>query len=223
MILQHAPRTIIEGVVGSTAYGLAHEHSDIDTMRVSVQPTSRLIGVYPPPKPVLHQTDPDVTDYELGHLIGLLLKSNPTVSEALWLPDDCYRHVAPLGRELIDMRKLFLTASHARKAYLGYLNGQVKLCGRIDNPRRVRKAKTHIARLCVQAAMLWETGELVVRPPDPANILAAGEHSTIEDLQDAVERLADLMDGPTPLQQDVPAISRAVLNDWLVKARCSFL
>lgn len=228
MSFQHTPQTVITATVGSHAYGLANEHSDVDTMRVIVQPTSRLVGINKPPEPVTHRTDPDVTEYELGHLIGLLLKSNPTVTEILWLPEDCYRDVSALGRELIEMRSHLLSAKHVREAYMGYVNSQVKLVARLADRdevpyARIAKAQRHIVRLTVQAESLWETGEMTVRPPRPDLIREAAENMNVDQLAEGFERLAEIMKTkPTPLQETVPESGLAMVNDWLLKARFSF-
>jgi hypothetical protein len=41
-------KTILQGIVGSTAYGLATPTSDIDRMGVFVAPTKEIVGFHPP-------------------------------------------------------------------------------------------------------------------------------------------------------------------------------
>ena len=39
---------LLEGIVGSTAYGLAGPHSDVDRLGVFAAPTRAFHGLYPP-------------------------------------------------------------------------------------------------------------------------------------------------------------------------------
>ncbi len=85
--------TILRGIVGSTAYGLAHEGSDIDRLGMFVAPTVQFHGLHPPIGKAASrvQTSPsDYTEHEAGKYVSLLLGANPTVTELLWLPDDLY-------------------------------------------------------------------------------------------------------------------------------------
>lgn len=61
---------ILQGVVGSTAYGLATPESDIDRLGVFQARTSELLVLHPP-KESRVSTSPDVTHHELGNMLGL--------------------------------------------------------------------------------------------------------------------------------------------------------
>jgi hypothetical protein len=82
--------TILRGIVGSVAYGLDHEDSDIDRLGCFVAPTVQFHGLHLPigKRASRVQTTPsDHTEHEAGKYLSLLLSCNPTVTELLWLPD----------------------------------------------------------------------------------------------------------------------------------------
>ena len=91
------PNVLLSGIVGSTAYGLATEDSDVDRLGVFAAPTERLVGLHPP-QPSVVSSKPDATFHEAGKFAALALKVNPTITELMWLPDDLYETRTGLGR-----------------------------------------------------------------------------------------------------------------------------
>ena len=83
------PNVLLSGVVGSVAYGLDTEDSDVDRLGVFAAPTERLLGLHPP-KPSIVSSKPDATFHEAGKFASLALNVNPTITELMWLPDDLY-------------------------------------------------------------------------------------------------------------------------------------
>lgn len=68
------PRSVIlQGVVGSTAYGLAREGSDVDRLGIFVTPTLDLVGLGKP-KDTRVGFKPDITHHEVGKYLGLALE-----------------------------------------------------------------------------------------------------------------------------------------------------
>lgn len=165
------PGTILlSGVVGSTAYGLATEDSDIDRLGTYAAPTVAFHGLHPPLGRAASwvSTSPDATYHEAGKLVSLLLKANPSVTELLWLPE--YLVTGPLGRALIAIRGSLLSAAAVRNAYLGYASRQLhRLENRgdgsfsSDTRKRTEKHGRHLARLCWQGMGLHASGILEVR------------------------------------------------------------
>ena len=94
------PNVLLSGIVGSTAYGLATEDSDVDRLGVFAAPTERLVGLHPP-QPSVVSSKPDATFHEAGKFAALALKVNPTITELMWLPDDLYETRTGLGSALI--------------------------------------------------------------------------------------------------------------------------
>ena len=165
------PGILLSGIVGSVAYGLDTEASDVDRLGVFAAPTERLVGLHPP-KPSIVSTAPDATFHEAGKFAALALKVNPTITELMWLPADLYETRTPHGEALIGIRRQFLSQHAVRSAYLGYATQQFRRLENrgdgsfsADTRKRTAKHARHLYRLCTQAIILWQTGHLTVRLP----------------------------------------------------------
>ncbi|MEV5493102.1 nucleotidyltransferase domain-containing protein [Streptomyces bobili] len=172
---------LLSGVVGSTAYGLAHAGSDVDRLGLFAAPTEELHGLHPPQESHV-STAPDRTLHEAAKWCRLALGGNPTVTELVWLPDELYEVRTPLGDELMDIRTTFLSAGRVRDAYLGYATQQFRrLLGRgdgsfsADTRKRTAKHARHLKRLCGQGYELYTTGKLTIRVDDPESFHRFGE------------------------------------------------
>lgn len=172
---------LLSGVVGSTAYGLAHAGSDVDRLGLFAAPTEELHGLHPPKESHVG-TAPDRTLHEAAKWCRLALGGNPTVTELVWLPDELYEVRTPLGDELIGIRTTFLSARRVRDAYLGYATQQFRrLLGRgdgsfsADTRKRTAKHARHLKRLCGQGYELYTTGTLGIRVDDPESFHRFGE------------------------------------------------
>lgn len=174
--------TLLSGVVGSHAYGLAHSGSDVDVITVAAAPTEDFHGLRMPIGKAASRvsTSPDVTVHEAAKFVGLCLSANPTVTELLWLPDDCYRVRHEFGDELVALRQSLLGARRVRDAYLGYAYAQFrKLRNRgttfsSDVAARTEKHARHLLRLIDGGTQLYLTGHLDVRLQDPERYRAFG-------------------------------------------------
>src|SRR5215210_72196 len=102
------PDTILQGVVGSMAYGLAHEGSDTDRLGIFVAPTYEVAGLdwHPSKETRAGDAGGDHTEHEVGKYLRLALKANPTVTELLWLPD--HEVATAQGRTLVAIRDRLL-------------------------------------------------------------------------------------------------------------------
>jgi predicted nucleotidyltransferase len=164
---------LLEGIVGSTAYGLAHVGSDVDRLGVYAAPTVAFHGLNPPldGRASIVEHDPDRTLHEARKYCRLALSANPTVIDLMWLPDDLYEVRTPLGDELIAIRGAFLSAPRIRDAYLGYAVQQLHRLVNKDlreaSPAKVAKHARHLARLTHQGRDLYTTGQLTVRLENP--------------------------------------------------------
>jgi uncharacterized protein len=168
---------LLSGVVGSTAYGLAHAGSDVDRLGVFAVPTERLHGLHQPKESYV-STAPDRTLHEAAKWCRLALGGNPTVMELVWLPDELYEVRTPLGDELIGIRTALLSAPRVRAAYLGYATQQFRRLqnkGPEGNGARVAKHARHLKRLCHQGLELYTTGRLTLRVDDPREYREFGE------------------------------------------------
>ncbi len=218
---------LLAGIVGSTAYGLAGPHSDVDRLGMYAAPTVDLLRLATPR--LSHVTSsPDSTFHEAGKAARLILEGNPTASELLWLPDDLYEKRTPLGDEAIALRSSFLAERRVRNAYLGYADQQFrKLMTREPDAGADRAAKTskharHLMRLVNQGYELYTTGHVTVRLPDPERYLAFGE-AVAADPEAARAFMADAearFDGARsvlPAEPDTKAV-----EDWLLRVRKAF-
>lgn len=167
---------ILKGTVGSTAYGLDREGSDIDTLGIFVAPSEDFWGLSVP-NPTVVTTDPDVTMHEVGKYMSLGLKCNPTILELMWLPSELISELSIDGASLRSMKRGFLSTPYVRNAYGGYAMQQIK---RLQNrnaegkegfssdlKKRTAKHARHCFRLLHQGRELLETGDMTVRVPDP--------------------------------------------------------
>lgn len=169
---------ILQGIVGSTAYGLDREGSDIDRMGIFVAPTLDVAGLdWSSPMESRVTTKPDLTQHEVGKFLRLALKCNPSILELLYLPD--YEVLTSEGEMLILWRNALLSEHGVRNAYGGYARQQAyRLADRGDgsfssNTRgRTIKHARHTLRLLRQGRELLGTGKLQVRVPDPEDYWA---------------------------------------------------
>lgn len=163
---------ILEGVTGSTAYGLATKDSDIDIKGIYQLPTKEVLSMgFTNEHNTFDHTDPDWCYHEIGKFMKLVKGGNPTYSELLWLEE--YTVLSPVGKLLVDNRQAFLSTKAVLNAYSGYALGQAK---RLNNrteqgldgyasslKNRYAKHTRHCFRLMIQARQLLETGHLDVR------------------------------------------------------------
>jgi hypothetical protein len=222
-----AANTLLLGVVGSHAYGLARPDSDIDRLGVYAAPTIEFHGLNPPTakQATRHTTDPDLTMHEAGKYARLALACNPTVMELLWLPE--HEAITPLGRRLVVLRRQVLSAKLVRDSYLGYATQQfvkLKQAGRFpDVPvARVAKHARHLLRLVEAGTHLWVTGRLVLKVPDAARVFEFGDRVADGDTEAAkwVIRRAEetFCHSPTvlPDRPDTDSVER-----WLLDVRAA--
>lgn len=221
-----AGTVLLEGVVGSTAYGLAHAGSDVDRLGLFAVPTERLFGLTRPAESVVTSA-PDRTLHEAAKWCRLALSANPTASELVWLPDDCYLVRMPLGEELVAVRRSFLSERAVRNAYLGYASQQFrKLVAKGGRggvpPARLAKHARHLLRLLEQGVHLHRSGELRVPVADPARLREDGEHLAVHP-EAAEARLAEAeaafaRPGALPPEPDERPVEA-----WLTRVRRALL
>lgn len=220
---------LLSGIVGSTAYGLANEDSDIDRLGVYAEPTTRFHGLRIPVERAdcTHVTkDPDTTIHEARKFALLCLSSNPTVTELLWLNhhDIC----TDLGEQLVAIRSAFASAKRVRDAYFGYATSQLKRLletGQFQSKMRKRQSKhgRHLLRLLDQGYGYYTTGELTIEVDDPQRYIDFGERVALDPmvanqaLSDAETRFNSAR-SPLPEQPDEPLVEA-----WLQAVRLAHL
>lgn len=92
---------VLEGIVGSQAYGLATEQSDTDIKGVYILPKDIYYGLDYFPQ-ANNETN-DIVYYELNRFMELVGKNNPNILELLYLPKSCILYKHPVF-DIIDSR-----------------------------------------------------------------------------------------------------------------------
>lgn len=154
-------RIIYRCVIGSRAYGLDDERSDIDYRGVFLPPAARHWSLFGVPE----QIECDATQeayWELQKFLVLALKSNPNVLECLYTP--LVERVTPLGEELLGMREAFLSRL-VYQTYNGYVMSQFKkMQTDLRNQGRVKwKHVMHLIRLLASGISVLREGYVPVR------------------------------------------------------------
>jgi uncharacterized protein len=218
---------LLMGVVGSRAYNLATEASDVDVLGVYAAPTHKLVGLHPPiarKATTCRAGDTvDVTWHEAAKLAGLVLGGNPSAMELLWLEN--YRLTTALGWELVSLRRRMLCRQRVKDAYLGFASQQfarLSTDGRFpDVPRsRIAKHARHLLRLVEQGTHLWVTGHLVMRVSDPKRVLDFGQRVADGDVNAAASvlfRARHTFDNVASVLPEAP--DEAAVEVWLQKVR----
>ena len=128
---------------GSHMYHLNTPTSDEDTGGVFICPFERVIGLRSGYPEQVSDSKGDTVFYELGRWMELLLKSNPSVLEGLFAPDDCViGDIHPAVRYILQNKELFLS-KECFKTFYGYAVSQIGkargLNKKIVNPITERK------------------------------------------------------------------------------------
>lgn len=124
-------RVIMLAIGGSHAYGTNVDSSDLDVRGCALNSATDILGLSSFEQVVSNETD--TTVYSFNKLIPLLLNCNPNTIEILGCKPEHYLHLSPIGKELIDNRKMFLS-QRALKSFGGYATQQL---------RRLENALTH--------------------------------------------------------------------------------
>lgn len=161
-------KIVLEAVTGSRAYGLNHALSDTDTMGIFLAPTVEVAGLYWGAKDESWSDagpeGDDNTRHEVGKFLRLVLKSNPTMLELLFMNE--YTTLDEVGQGMIDIRDKMLYTDKVRDAYLGYATAQKERVLR-EFPDHKPKMLRHCLRIAEQGAELLSTGEFNVRVDNP--------------------------------------------------------
>ena len=186
---------ILQGIVGSQAYGLATPESDIDQLGVFMTDFKDLVSLTPGPETHVEH-EPDLTLHELNKFVKLCCKNNPTVMEFLWLDD--YVTMTDEGWWLVESRQEFLSQS-VRQTYGGYALAQKERLLRrgdfgSDLKKRTEKHGRHCFRLLLQGIHILRHGEVKVRLEQDQIELCRLAGEMAANNPDAFGRMFDSMD-----------------------------
>jgi len=205
-------------IVGSTAYGLSQEGSDIDRRGFYLPPAElewSLAGV-----PEQLETANEEVYWEIEKFIRLALKANPNVLECLYSPlvETC----TPIARELLDVRESFLS-QFVHRTYNAYVLSQFKKLEQdLRNRGQIRwKHVMHLIRLLLSGIVVLKHGFVPLRVDEYRDRLLAIRRGEVP--WDEVERwrLALHLELDSALAStrlpEHPNYDRA--NDLLIRAR----
>lgn len=148
-------------VIGSRAYGLERDGSDVDRRGIYLAPASMHWSVYGVPEQ-LENDDTQECYWELEKFIKLALKANPNVLEALYTPQ--VEHAEPIAVRLRDERAVFLSRL-VYQTFNGYAMSQFKKMEHDFHAGALVKWKhaMHLIRLLRSGIAVLRGGGLPVR------------------------------------------------------------
>lgn len=124
-IIRADGRLAYEYVRGSRLYNLNTPVSDTDTGGVYLCSRDEFFGLFGY-KPQVSDERHDNTWFEIGELLRLLMKSNPTVLETLFIPQDkIIGNVHPIMQMIIEHRDKFVT-KQCFNPFFGYARSQIE-------------------------------------------------------------------------------------------------
>jgi predicted nucleotidyltransferase len=154
-------RVIFRCVIGSQAYGLAGEHSDVDRRGIYLPSAEQHWSLYGVPEQLENETTQEAY-WELQKFLVMALKANPNVLECLYSP--LVETATPLARELLGMREIFLSRM-VYQTYNGYVMSQFKkMQADLRNHGQVKwKHVMHLIRLLLSGIGVLRDGLVPVR------------------------------------------------------------
>jgi len=205
-------------VVGSKAYGLDTDASDVDRRGFYLPPADlqwSLAGV-----PEQLESDQEEVYWELEKFLRLALKANPNVLECLYAP--MVEYAAPIAQELLALRAIFLSRQ-AHRTYNAYVLSQFKKLEQdLRNLGEVRwKHVMHLIRLLLSGVTVLRDGFVPLRVDEYRDRLLAIRNgqvpwNEVEEWRLALHRELDAALAATKLPEH-PDYERA--NQFLLRAR----
>jgi len=158
-------------VIGSRAYGLTTDASDVDRRGIYLAPAEEHWSLYGVPEQ-LNLAEKEACYWELEKFIRLALKANPNILECLFTP--IVETVRPEAEPLLAARDIFLSKL-AYQTYNGYVLSRFKkLEGDLRNRGAIRwKHAMHLVRLLLSGIALMRTGAVQVEVSDARDELLA--------------------------------------------------
>jgi predicted nucleotidyltransferase len=182
-------RVIYRCVIGSQAYGLAGEGSDIDRRGIYLPPADLHWSLYGVPGQ-LENDETQEAYWEVQKFLVLALKANPNVLECLYTP--LVEKATPLAEKLLAMRNCFLSRL-VYQTYNGYVLSQFKkMQADLRHQGRVKwKHVMHLIRLLLSGIHIMRQGFVPVHVEEHREKLLAirrGE-APWEEVEDWRQRL----------------------------------
>lgn len=116
---------IYEYIRGSHLYGTNNEQSDTDYGGIYIMPEHTLLGLGIEYQTEIKDKKGDTCIWEIGRFMELAMSSNPTVLEALFIPDDKVVYEHPIIRNFRKHREEFISKK-CFAPFGGYAISQIK-------------------------------------------------------------------------------------------------
>jgi len=206
-------------IVGSRAFGLDTEESDIDRRGIYLPPAELHWSLYGVPE----QLENDATQecyWELQKFLVLALKANPNILECLWTP--LVETKTPVAEQLLAMRESFLSKL-VYQTYNGYVMSQFKKLEQdLRSTGNLRwKHAMHLIRLLMSGVTVLKEGFVPVNVGEQRDFLLAIKRGEMDWQQINKLRLSLHKDFDAALAAtklpDRPDYERA--NAFLIEAR----
>lgn len=176
---------VFSTVVGSNAYGLATETSDVDTRGWFFVPTEELLTLEKTPE-VIEDKVNDTTYWELSHFLAQLVKNNPNALEVLWANDPSYLSsdaiINGYARQLVANRKRFVS-KRVTKTYGGYSTREKQKGYEMLNRGNENgwKHLMHLIRLMLSVNHLLASGDLMIDVGEYRNDLLSVRNGEVDE------------------------------------------
>lgn len=118
---------ILLGLGGSYSYGTNINTSDLDVRGITLNKKEEILTKKNFEQFENHDTDTVI--YSFNKIISLMTNANPNVVELAGLKQEHYLYIHPIGQEILDNSKLFLSKI-AVNSFGGYAHSQLR---RLDN------------------------------------------------------------------------------------------
>ena len=206
-------------VVGSRAFGLDTESSDIDRRGIYLPPADLQWSLFGVPEQ-LENDETQEAYWELAKFLRLALKANPGILECLYTP--LVEHATDVAYELLAMRSVFLSKL-VYQTYNGYVLSQFK---KLEQDLRTRgaikwKHAMHLIRLLLSGITIMREHVVPVRVDEHRERLLAIRRGEVpwDDVDTWRLELHRAFDGAfaATTLPDRPDVDR--VNAFLVKAR----
>lgn len=202
-----------ETIMGSSAYGVSTDNSDLDIYGWCIPPKSvvfpHTVGYIPgfgtqPEKfeqwQLHHVKDEEnVVEYDfqifsIVNYFSLCMANNPNVIDSLFTPHHCITHISPIAQIVRDNRKIFLHKGSWHK-FKGYAFSQMSKMKSKEPPTGKRKEIVekfgfdlkygyHLVRLISEVEQILTEGDLdLLRNKEMLKAIRAGDW-TLEQIED---------------------------------------
>lgn len=136
---------ILLGLGGSHAYGMDKDTSDLDVRGIALNNKNEIL-LGNDFEQVVDELS-DTTIYSFNKMMTLLAKQNPNTCEILGLKPEHYLYLHPIGQELLDNRKMFLSkicihtfGNYANSQLRRMENKAARLVGQAQNEEYIYKS-----------------------------------------------------------------------------------